>query len=125
MEGKMTLHWEGHFDGAHNLYGYNGKCANLHGHRWNVKADIEIDTIEYKGDGISVDFNVLKRVVDKLDHKYINELPEFKEVSPSAENIVQYIDSELAKAMVGLQGNPRVKRLEVFETPNNSVVIEY
>ena len=126
MEGRMTLHWEGAFDSAHWLYEYKGKCSRLHGHRWNVKVDIAIDTMEYPADGISVDFNVLKTVIDSLDHRCLNnDYLAFEKVSPSAENIVQYLAELITEAIKNGRGNPRIKRLEVFETPNNSIVLEY
>lgn len=126
MEGRMHLHWEGAFDSAHRLYDYDGKCSRLHGHRWTVKADIGIDAVEYKGDGISVDFNELKAVMDKYDHRYLNEdIEVFKGLSPSAENIVQILANDIEDALRGKQGNPKLIRLEVFETPKNSVVLEY
>jgi len=126
MEGSMTLHWEGAFDSAHRLYEYQGKCSHLHGHRWTVKVDIAIGTMRYLDDGISVDFNVLKDIINGLDHKYLNEdVVDFGFLSPSAENIVQYLAEEISKALVGKQGNPRLKRIELFETPNNSIVLEY
>ncbi|MEF2600873.1 MAG: 6-carboxytetrahydropterin synthase, partial [Fusobacterium mortiferum] len=32
-----TLISEASFDSAHFLSGYNGKCKNIHGHRWTIK----------------------------------------------------------------------------------------
>ncbi len=33
----MRLQYRFHFDAAHQLPNYSGKCANLHGHRWEVE----------------------------------------------------------------------------------------
>ena len=67
--------------------------------------------------GMLVDFTdlkaVLARVLDRLDHYCLNDLPEFATVSPSAENIARFIGSELGKADLG---NGRLHRVEVWET---------
>lgn len=45
---------EGHFDSAHFLHGYDGKCENLHGHRWRVVATFGADSLVEDGDRKSV-----------------------------------------------------------------------
>lgn len=40
------LQAEAHFDGAHFLTDYYGKCENLHGHRWRVVATIEVEELQ-------------------------------------------------------------------------------
>ena len=42
------LKTEASFDSAHFLAGYNGKCSNLHGHRWKIV--LEVQTEELKED---------------------------------------------------------------------------
>lgn len=89
------LQAEAHFDGAHFLTNYYGKCENLHGHRWRVVATIEVENLQdgTTGDGalrddgtvtndgtmrdMVVDFGVFKRIVaevaDELDHTFLVE----------------------------------------------------
>lgn len=81
------LQAEAHFDGAHFLTDYYGKCENLHGHRWRVVATIEVERLQGAHDGTStatgtmrdmvVDFGVFKRTVaevaDELDHTFLVE----------------------------------------------------
>jgi 6-pyruvoyltetrahydropterin/6-carboxytetrahydropterin synthase len=56
-----------YFDASHRLLHYQGKCANLHGHRWRVEVWIEgkIDSVS----GILVDYNEIKTIVDRFDHQ--------------------------------------------------------
>ena len=44
-----TLKTEHSFDAAHFLYGYEGKCSNIHGHRWRVVAEVSSDELETTG----------------------------------------------------------------------------
>ncbi|WP_303839952.1 6-carboxytetrahydropterin synthase QueD [Selenomonas ruminantium] len=118
-----TLKVEGAFEAAHNLNGYPGKCARLHGHNWVVEAVVkgrELDEL-----GMLVDFKdikqTLKETLERFDHRYLNELAPFKDgVNPTAENLARIIFEELA-------GNEIFKRdsvlaaITVFESPKSSV----
>ncbi len=89
------------FDSAHSLPEYNGKCKNIHGHTWRL--DVEVAGM-YNGPAVYptmvLDFVDLKRIVnevviDKLDHKFINdELPG----PPTAENMTVWIATQLIMA---------------------------
>lgn len=106
---------EAHFSSAHNLRGYKGKCEELHGHSWRVEAEVfshKLDKI-----GLVVDFKYLKKelnkVLEKLDHKYLNNIAYFKKVNPTSENIARYIyDSLRAKI-------PNLKSITVWESYNS------
>ena len=78
---------------AHRLFDYNGPCETLHGH--NYRVEVAYTGTELDRFGMLVDFTDIKRafnaVLDTLDHTYLNELPAFEGVSPSAENIAAYI----------------------------------
>ena len=69
-----TLISEHSFDAAHFLKGYEGKCSNIHGHRWRVVVEIFSDTLksDTHSGGMLVDFDELKdtikREVDYLDN---------------------------------------------------------
>lgn len=56
------LQTEQSFDAAHFLKGYNGKCHNLHGHRWRVVVEIQADLLrnDMQCRGMVVDFSDLK-----------------------------------------------------------------
>ena len=66
------------FDAAHFLWEYEGKCRNIHGHRWNVVAKIKSQKLEQEGQtrGMVVDFGNLKKdlkvLCDYFDHSLIS-----------------------------------------------------
>jgi len=81
------------FAAAHNLMHYQGECENLHGHNWKV--EVMVTAKELDKSGLGIDFKVLKAetisLLKTLDHKYLNELTPFMELSPSSENIARYL----------------------------------
>lgn len=89
------------FAAAHNLLQYQGDCENLHGHNWKV--DVTVAARDLDKSGLGIDFKILKaetrRLLETLDHKYLNDLPMFKGLSPSSENIARYLFEELAKIL--------------------------
>ncbi len=84
---------ESGFSSAHNLRGYKGKCESLHGHNWKVEVVALKDGLDKCG--MVFDFKYLKKklnnILDKLDHKYLNDISYFKKVNPTSENIARYI----------------------------------
>ena len=85
---KLTLHTEVVLDVAHHLEGYQGNCAMLHGHSSKVERWFQGDSQYLNHVGILVDFNIVKKIKDKLDHKDLNTV---LTENPTAENIVQWI----------------------------------
>lgn len=81
------------FSAAHQLREYEGKCENLHGHTFKVQVYLSGDQLDKVG--MIVDFKKikaeLKNVLDKFDHTNLNDLPEFKEKNPTAENLAYEI----------------------------------
>ncbi|MFH1776923.1 MAG: 6-carboxytetrahydropterin synthase QueD [Candidatus Omnitrophota bacterium] len=81
------------FNAAHNLRHYRGKCEALHGHNWKVEISVCRKNLDHLG--MVVDFKHLKKklnkILDSLDHKYLNKLPAFKKINPTSENIAKYI----------------------------------
>jgi len=98
------LQVEADFSSAHNLRGYKGKCEELHGHNWKV--ELTVGSKDLDKTGMVLDFKFLKaslnRILDKLDHKYLNEIDYFKEVNPTSENIAKYIYDSLKSEVPGL-----------------------
>lgn len=103
-----------YFAGAHHLLNYDGKCENQHGHNWLVEAYVKGDKLDKSN--ILIDYKVikseLKEVLEYLDHKDINELPEFKNVSPSSEILAKYIYDKLKEKLP-------VSKISVWETPTS------
>lgn len=89
------------FAAAHNLINYQGDCENLHGHNWKI--EVRVAARELNDAGLGIDFKILKRetkeLLEGLDHKYLNDLPMFKEISPSSEHISKYLFDELGKVL--------------------------
>ncbi len=104
------------FAAAHNLNNYQGECENLHGHNWRV--EVSVVARELDKAGLGIDFKILKArtkdLLATLDHKYINELPQFSGISPSSENISRYIYQELGKNLN--DGNVKVESITVWES---------
>lgn len=127
------------FDSAHFLAGYDGKCGNLHGHRWRVLLTVQSEPLreDQQQKGMCVDFAELKKdlrtELDALDHVLIIEQGSLRESTmkalqeekfqvvempfrPTAENFARYFYE-----LFTLKGYP-VAKVEVYETPNNSAV---
>jgi len=107
---------ERHFDAAHFLRDYNGKCENLHGHNWKVEVYLQADKLDDLG--MVMDFGQLKEytkgIMDKLDHKNINDLEYFKTHNPSSEEIARYIFNELKSNIQ--EKNCLLEEVRVWET---------
>lgn len=131
-----SLKTEHSFDSAHFLSGYNGKCSNIHGHRWRVIIEVMSNKVESEGQtrGMIVDFGILKedvkREADYFDHSLIIEKNTLKlktlealneegfkiitvDFRPTAENFAKYFyDKFISLGYI-------VRRSIVYETPNN------
>ena len=108
-----------HFSGAHSLTGYPGDCRKLHGHNWQVTVVLqarELDEI-----GIALDFKTLKKelnaAIDRFDHAYLNELPEFADCNPTSENLARILYKDLSSKLN--DERIRVARISVEETPGS------
>ncbi|MFQ5997463.1 MAG: 6-carboxytetrahydropterin synthase QueD [Dehalococcoidales bacterium] len=112
---------ESHFDAAHFLRGYQGKCEAVHGHRFQVVA--KISASELDDTGMAYDFTQLKRhlndILSRFDHTCLNEIPPFDKLNPSSENIATTIYQELKPK---LSGTPvTISSIEVWESPQTWV----
>lgn len=65
----MKIKAEGSFDAAHLLGEYEGKCRNLHGHTYLYEVEVEAEQV--RADGMVVDFNRVKEIIDEYDHAFI------------------------------------------------------
>lgn len=131
-----TLISEASFDSAHFLAQYEGKCRNIHGHRWTIKVEIYGEDLQESGScrGMLVDFGDLKKYLKELadyyDHALIIEKDSMRELTlnvlkgdgfriievefrPTAENFAKYFYNYFKnKGFL-------VKNIFVYETPNN------
>lgn len=106
------------FAAAHNLINYQGDCENLHGHNWRV--EVTVAARELDEAGLGIDFKILKKLtnklLDELDHKYLNDLKPFQTSSPSSENISRYLFERLSETLNN--ENVTVERVNVWESEN-------
>src|SRR5271155_1324396 len=81
------------FAAGHALRNYHGKCENVHGHNYRVRVLVRGEKLDETG--MLADFVELKRLLravsEPMDHVFLNEMPPFDELNPSAENIAVYI----------------------------------
>ncbi len=96
------------FAAGHALRGYKGKCENVHGH--NYKVQVTVGGEKLNSIGLLMDFVELKAaikcLVERLDHRFLNELSPFDKVNPSAENLAKYFSE-------GLEPQVRAQRLRL------------
>ncbi|MDE5898613.1 MAG: 6-carboxytetrahydropterin synthase QueD [Treponemataceae bacterium] len=118
---------EAGFAAAHFLRDYNGKCENLHGHNYTVRAHVRGGKLD--SGGMLIDFARLKAalraVCKRLDHTNLNDIPEFG-MNPSAERIARFIYDGVAAELEescadGFRGDAqdgaaRLYAVDVFET---------
>ena len=112
---------EQHFDAAHFLRGYRGKCEAMHGHRFRVVVKITASLLDDVG--LAYDFTELKRhlrdILDRFDHVCLNDVPPFDKINPSSENIAVTVYNELK---LKLSGDPvSLTSVEVWEAPQQGV----
>ena len=113
-----TVSVQAHYDSAHFLVNYQGKCEHLHGHRYVVEAAVQ--SAELNEAGIAFDFVDLKRelraLADYLDHTLLNDLPEFDGVETSAENQARFFYDRLKDRLPAAQAEGLLYT-RVWETP--------
>jgi len=111
---------EQHFDAAHYLRDYHGKCENLHGHRFKVVVSVKAATLNVIG--LAYDFVELKRhlgdILTKFDHTCLNDVPPFDKLNPSSENIAETIYDRLKGR---ISGEVSLASVEVWESPESCV----
>lgn len=114
----FVVNVEAHYDSAHYLRKYKGKCERMHGHHYVVEVALMAETLNEAG--IAYDFVEVKRhlreLADHLDHENLNELPPFTEVEPSAENQAKYFYEELKRRLPSQMAEALVYA-RVWETP--------
>jgi 6-pyruvoyltetrahydropterin/6-carboxytetrahydropterin synthase len=112
---------EHHFDAAHALRSYRGKCESLHGHRFKVVARVTASKLD--DIGLAYDFTELKTrlkaILECFDHTFINEVPPFDRINPSSENIAATIYDELKRELK--EAPVTLDTVEVWESPTSGV----
>jgi 6-pyruvoyltetrahydropterin/6-carboxytetrahydropterin synthase len=108
------------FAAGHALRNYRGKCENVHGHNYRVEVTLAGEELDEAG--LLLDFVEVKRalgaVVERMDHRFLNEVPPFDTLNPSAENMARYIYEELSKGLPA--GRAAVSAVKLWETDRAS-----
>lgn len=116
MAARYTLKIVTDFASAHTLRDYPGQCSRMHGHNWKVEAEVEATRLDEVGMGI--DFKIIKKhtreISDRLDHRYLNEIPPFDQINPTAEHIAAYLYQELSDKIN--TADIQVKAITLWET---------
>lgn len=110
---------EDSFAAGHYLRNYRGKCENPHGHNYKVR--VTLRGAELDKAGLLLDFKdlkeVMKAVIDRLDHQMLNEIEPFKMLNPSAENLARYFYDQTNGRLKSLtNGRVNVKDVTIWET---------
>ncbi|HYL85831.1 MAG TPA: 6-carboxytetrahydropterin synthase QueD [Candidatus Angelobacter sp.] len=110
------------FSAGHALRGYKGKCENVHGHNYRVRVTVEGPQLNHIG--LLVDFvhvkQVIRDVMGRLDHQFMNDLEPFKTVNPSAENVAKYFYEQITGQLKELPPGARVTDVVLWETDTSS-----
>jgi 6-pyruvoyltetrahydropterin/6-carboxytetrahydropterin synthase len=109
------------FDCAHRLNKYNGKCKNIHGHTYKLEVTVKGVADE---NGLVIDFHhlddiVKDNVLERIDHKYLNDIFEF---NPTCELLGLWIWDEINKAVK--KTGCDLERLVLWETPTSFITLD-
>ena len=100
------------FAAGHALRGYRGKCENVHGHNYKVRVTLEGTGLNRIG--LLCDFKELKDAIHssirKLDHQFINDVPPFDVLNPSAENLAKYFHDEVTRLLAAAPASSGERR---------------
>ncbi|MDY6970965.1 MAG: 6-carboxytetrahydropterin synthase QueD [Thermodesulfobacteriota bacterium] len=111
------------FASAHQLREFEGACERLHGHNWKI--EVYVTGMELEENGLLIDFRLIKeatkRVIDDLDHQFLNELEPFKTLNPSSENIARHIFESLSREI----NSERIKVSKVTAWESDSACASY
>lgn len=121
MKKNWRLTVEGSFSAGHAINHYEGKCERLHGHNFTVRITVQGHEVDSKT-GMLLDFKIirtaLRDVLDRLDHQILNETPPFDRISPSSENLAEFIWKRMNEKLAPyLQDGTSLSEVAVSEKP--------
>ena len=123
--GAYELTIEGDFEASHRLCDHPGECKKLHGHSYHIELTLRFTEIDPKSN-MAIDFSkvkaILKKVLKRYDHEYLNDVLEVE--NPTAEYIAKTIHADIAKQMDECEGVPEniwIESVTVWETRSNRI----
>ena len=127
---KVGIYKEVQIDTSHRLLHYEGKCANLHGHRWKVEVWMEGEPDP--ATQILIDYSMIKKIIDKYDHQIIlnqddpmvSRISEFHQVittpgDPTSELMASLIHDDLYAFCREHGIKASVLKIRVWESPTS------
>lgn len=121
---RMTV--EGQFSAAHQIRGHTGPCCQLHGHNYRVVVNLDGDELDNLG--MLIDYSDVKRalakVLDPLDHAYLNDIAPFTTINPTSEELARFIFHALREALLTteeLRRRVSLREVVVFENEKQGV----
>jgi 6-pyruvoyltetrahydropterin/6-carboxytetrahydropterin synthase len=121
----FLLSAEAAFAAAHSLPDVP-KCERLHGHNWRLRLTVHVDAADLDERGMGVDFRILEQLlheaVAEFDHQYLNELPAFQAVAPTAEQVVRLVSDRVTARLPALAGTAHVEEVTLWEMPQYRIV---
>ena len=112
------------FAAGHALRGYRGKCEKVHGHNYRVQVRVAGEKLDSAG--LLMDFvdlkQLLRAVIERLDHEFLNDVPPFDALNPSAENMAKYFYDEISQALAASQPDSpvRLSSVKIWETDTST-----
>lgn len=105
---------------AHHLdLPYDSPCTKLHGHNWIIEVEIKSSVLD--SSGMVINFGIIKKIVNQLDHQYINEIID---INPTAENMARWVCDKVQQKINEMWEitnikNPVVTKVTVQESEGN------
>jgi len=119
----FTLRIKDKFSAAHFLPGYPYECKRMHGHNYWIEVFVTGDRLNEQN--MLIDFKELKKIVKEImkeyDHYLLNDLEEFKDISPTAENICKNIFFKIKDSLLKVSKSCSLKKVRVWESDNSYV----
>lgn len=123
--GHYLLSADTSFSAAHTLPGVD-MCERFHGHNWTVRLTVRIDQGALDEKGMGIDFRVIEEVargaVADFEHSYLNEVPAFRDMLPTAENLARLVHERASASLAARNPAASVHEIEIRETDRYCVV---
>jgi len=113
---KIKLHTKIAIDSCHEPRGYGRACSKLRGRTWFLEVWVRGNNSQLNKDGILYDFGNVKEFKDRYDHRFLNDIPPFDKINPTAENISMQLFKELKARDSDLEFKVRLYELLLYET---------
>ncbi|WP_378182537.1 6-pyruvoyl tetrahydropterin synthase family protein [Aquimarina sp. SS2-1] len=136
-ERKVAIIRREHFNAAHRLHNPDwteeknnkvfGKCNNPNYHGHNYELEVKVIGLVQPETGYVIDTKILSdliknQITNRFDHKNLNlDVPEFKNLNPTAENIAIVIYDILREHL----DQKLELKIKLYETPRNYVEFPY